>query len=120
MEKITYFWKSAEAFGFFPWITIVAMGVYFMVRFIFSLDKPKSIPYVAVGCFLGQLYFDMPMPTTWAHDLIGTLFFTLMHVVASVGIYSFAEYVKVLDILDTYVKKKIEAKFTGNQTPPAV
>lgn len=113
-ESIKLAWINLEAVGFYPWVSIVALGVYFLVRTIMGKDKGAAVPWVMGGCALGQLYYAFPKTIEAG---IGVLFFALLQTVVSIGVYSFAEYVGIVDVLAKAFKKKVDEKLGDSPTP---
>lgn len=110
-ESIRNAWTNLEAIGFYPWVSISALGVYFVMRAVMGYDKRKAVPFVLVGCAIGQLYYAFPKDVP---GVVGVLFFALLQTVVSIGIYSFAEYFGLIDRLGKLAQKKME---DGNAKP---
>lgn len=116
METLKNAWINLEAVGFYPWVSIAALGVYFVMRAIMGYEKGKAVPFVLLGCAIGQLYYAFPKD---APGIVGVLFFALLQTVVSIGIYSFAEYFGLIDRLGKLAQKKMDEKGGGNGSPPA-
>lgn len=110
METIKNAWINLEAIGFYPWVSIAALGIYFVMRAVMNKEKGQAVPFVMGGCTLGQLYFAFPKSIEAG---VGVIFFALLQTVVSIGVYSFAEFFGIIDRLGKLAQKKIDDKGQG-------
>lgn len=119
IEHIKNGWVNLEAVGFYPWVSIVALGVYFIMRTIAAKEKWAAIAWVAGGIAIAQAYMMFPEKApeisgavnigfalvSW---LLGLAMWTLLQLVVSVGTYSFVEAFGIVDILGGAARKALE------------
>lgn len=119
IEHIKNGWVNLESVGFYPWVSIIALGVYFIMRAIAGKEKWQAISFVAGGIAVAQASMMFPEKApeisgnlniafalvSW---LLGLAMWTLLQLVVSVGLYSFAEAFGLVDILGKAARNAID------------
>ena len=106
-DKIIYYWDLMNAIGFFPMILLAGLAVYFVMRVFLESSKIHAIIAMLIINFFGQLYYAFP---TSFHTGVGTVFFTCLQTAAAIGIYSFLEAIKVIDIVKNKIPENMKVK----------
>lgn len=135
IESLKNAWVNLEVIGFYPWVSIIALGVYFLMRAIMDKTKAQSIGFVTGGIAIAQAYIMFPKT---APDIAGNVniafaviswtlglgMWTLLQLVASIGLYSFAEAFGIIDrvgkLIQAIIDKVTREKGGADDTKPVV
>ena len=113
-DKVIYYWRLLDTIGFFPMITLAGLAIYFVMRVFLESNKLHAIIAMLIVNFMGQLYYAFPSSFQTG---VGTVFFTCLQTAAAIGVYSFLEAIKIIDIVKDKIPEKLKIKKEDTPNP---
>ena len=117
METIANIYKTLQAVNFYFEVTIACLGVYFLAKNLWIMDKAKSSYIVIAISFIGQVAFSSMKDM---QDAFMIVTMGIVQSVVAIGAYSFLESYGIWDKIGTglskFTGKKIDEKI-GDNTP---